>query len=944
MSTSLPLNTGSATGSVSFKPSTSTDGERRYFLNRLQRAFWKDFRAVMPMLLVIVLGTVGLQALMVAIWDYSDPVKAQALFPLSYIVILTPFVILLGCSGLLIGGERENQSWNWCSSLPIDWRIALLSKLTVTLVASLLASLLVSAIPFAVGQVSQALGFSENFTTSAMVTSGILVWFQLLMVSYFCVLLFREAMTALLIAAGVLIACQLTSIAAASKAVVYLENSFSGFANNSEYSRYLLYLLMNCLLLASFAILMIASYRWRWYIGQNSNWPSGRSLLRRFTLRERLGRLKSSRDSQPSVKQLQLHPAISSASGFSYWQSLDNQAALSIIEQKSRYQLLSQPHPWPFRTELWLAFRSQWAMSLAVITLPVTIALAERGQVKSAEFWAPELALMLSWLAIAILGSLTFAGEQSRGRYRFLAERGAIPDLFWVTRLLVSWLVVITLVSVVSVLLQIKNGDAGFIGDQGMAPTHFMRISPAYFGMAVLSAIWMLGVLASICFRRPIMSATATVLIILGFANLWGLTKIWWQNIIFAPNLYPNFSFLRTYILGLDTQDNPFSSANGIHSVVLCIFIASLLIQWLIVLRLVVKRWLVWESPRLEFIFLFSVPFVLLTSLAFTFFVTATFGFLAFPSYAEKELRLLSTQEIVAVTQQELYDLSELISSANDLAPTSELTVRLLEDPLDQHKLSGEFTLKSVCRSLENVWICSSVEKVDTPVFSSITKTLTDPVLFRLANNEISLLESSLEKPLRKPTSDYQFYLISIQHFALRAAAIGKLAAQAGELELSRRALQTVREIIAHPSIQLTIGPVLKGRVWCILSQLSESEIHTLGGPDVVRQMLPEKEDWNRHYKQMRRYSSSLKLRWIESAGQFPSDLAERTGLRDHPMIVRYYPPIRWLMARSVIQSYVESENRTSYKNLVKELKRNEALLMDRLEKMEIDEAALPTS
>lgn len=595
MSASLPFKTSSVSGS---NQNLKAPSRKRYMPAGLQQALWKDYRAIAPMLLTIILCTIGLQLLLVSIWDYSNPVKAQELIPLTLFVMAIPFVVLLGCTGVLIGSERESHTWNWCSSLPIDWRISLLSKLTVTLVASLTAALLTSIIPAVLGQfghLEDYCGANQFFT---FIGNALLIWCQLLLLSFFCVLLFREAITALLIAAGSLFVCHLLFIFMIAETAKTLSEKWIGSGIDPDQMGFVAYISLSGLLLPAFALLMVVGYRWRWYSGQNAEVPSLGSLARSIPMLDRS----------------------------------DSKASLSIRDQTSRALLLSAPHPRIFRTELWLTFRGQWAINLAVIAVPIATALVVWGQPQFGIFWSSNLALVLSWLAIAILGSLTFAGDQSRGRYRFLADRGASPTVFWATRLLVSLLTVIAVIVIDSFVLDIQNVAAFSVDRQYSESSRFMGIAPAYFGVTVLTAIWMLGVLASICLRRPIMSALATVLILFGIMNLVVFVHSMWKEICLAPNDYPNLYFLLTSIFGFGMNGSNFTPRLGIHPLALCTFSVSLLVQWLIVLRPVVKRWLVWESPRLEIIFLLAIPVTLLISSMATAFVTATFGLLTSPS------------------------------------------------------------------------------------------------------------------------------------------------------------------------------------------------------------------------------------------------------------------------------------------------------------------------
>src|SRR5687768_9703878 len=102
------------------------------------RLLWKDYRQVLPalvgssvMLACLLLIYLGMQLI--------TPGQDMSLFSQAYaIVLLAPVFSAIACSGLLIGHERQTRTWNWTSSLPVEWSSALTSKALVWFVSSLL--------------------------------------------------------------------------------------------------------------------------------------------------------------------------------------------------------------------------------------------------------------------------------------------------------------------------------------------------------------------------------------------------------------------------------------------------------------------------------------------------------------------------------------------------------------------------------------------------------------------------------------------------------------------------------------------------------------------------------------------------------------------------------------------------------------------------------------
>src|SRR5690349_6329113 len=98
---------------------------------------WKDFHQVRPALV----GSLGilacLQLLYLVLQLFANGTGMQTFQHTYTLALLAPTLAAIACSGLLIGHERQTRTWNWSSSLPLDWRWALASKFIVWFVSSL---------------------------------------------------------------------------------------------------------------------------------------------------------------------------------------------------------------------------------------------------------------------------------------------------------------------------------------------------------------------------------------------------------------------------------------------------------------------------------------------------------------------------------------------------------------------------------------------------------------------------------------------------------------------------------------------------------------------------------------------------------------------------------------------------------------------------------------
>lgn len=847
---------------------------------------WKDFRIVGPMFLITVLGIVLMQSLFVldqsimgsdnAVYHWSG----QSSSPAALLFMSAPFIVLLGCAALLIGADRESNSWSWCSSLPIDWRLSLFSKLAVTVILSLIAALLTFILPATFQQLPDFLVTQGSLESLAAAINTLLVWAQLLVLSFLCLLLFNESLKALFVAIGVLIAFQSLSIGLLTDYLVSLCQAVMGSVGNLSHRESLANIVLNCLMLMIQAPLLWWLFRWRWYSGQQTDWMT--SLLTR-----RQGNIRRE----------------------------------NILPEEMCPEVSSGLHPSLLSTEMWLAIHNQLRIIsvLAVVAILVSKLLFSRlvdpsiGSVAKTE-WLAVIAI-----ATAIFGAMTFAGDQGRSRYRFLADRGASVWHLLLARLSVSAAAVAVTVFLVSQLFLLPAGPILsqvpsavfqlFLGLAMGAPFGFNPEGPDLFfskwlgsisGLAILAYLWQIGVLASICFRRPMSALFATGLAIASITGI-SLFVLYLQtngqgaNIPILGNLFLGPGLLLTQSLVHKT------------SPAACIFLSFagvLLALQSIALWRFAKGLLVWESPGLGFRFLTAVPGSYLVAFLATSFVAATFGFLVLPAYDEKKVGLLSVEELIRLAQFEQLDLSEVEALGDSLVPAEELVARLNLEATED----GQQDLGNV---LVHLWSRLRYEPMTRQLedFPNLKPSLDEVELWKRATDELSALESSLSKPLRPANRPDQLFLAPSNRAAIRAALIGKLAGLAGEPELSLRAWTAAHHLMRHNLMrhkQLDSFHTLlpQSDLWELMSTLTEDEVRLLGGPEVVRSILPPRiESWKQQMNAAMLYNTSIQIQWLETPDKIPDELADRFYLRQQaPFLIRHYPPLRWLAQRSCVQ------------------------------------------
>ncbi|MCU0721829.1 MAG: hypothetical protein MUC83_19115, partial [Pirellula sp.] len=527
----------------------STDNFHRTVFGRL---LWKDWRVVRQVVVAIAVIMPLLQLLLVTlsfvIFAGGGP-REDILAPTVLIALLAPTFIALGCSGMLIGHERQTGTWGWSSVLPTSWRSALLSKLAVTLSACLAVFCISAIIPsvlFASGQLPFA-SFRSEFALVPLVI--FLVWFEIVAFFYLALLLFREPLVGLVVGAFAVSTAQLIVIGALTRASTDFL-LWAGLAATRESAETILMFSLGTLFFVTGTACMVWAFRWRWTFGQTTPlgvWP---------------GRLRSS--------------------------------PVKAIE----YRIRKNVSPTELGSQFVLAFQQMLGLRLLVITgLVPAVSWLNRYELR-------DMLSAVLFQVIGIVGATTFAGDQGLGRFRFLADRGVSPFKIVTTRLIVAMGFV--LVGLAACKLGMSIGSPRF----GLEFNGFA--SPELLFLA-----FSIGALGSLCFRRPIIAVTVSVITLgaCGGVLLWVYEEFGYGKPLEAVRVGYLYRLFATFLL-----------------VCACVILAAI--------YKVAYTWCTRDRVNLELRYFAVFPLAIVVSLL----ALLHFGFLLQPGYNPKEFPLATLE------------------------------------------------------------------------------------------------------------------------------------------------------------------------------------------------------------------------------------------------------------------------------------------------------------
>lgn len=143
----------------------------------MRQLLWKDGMTIKPLLIAILLGIFGLNALMMLASAIVTTTPAHLFVG---VWILMPNLVALGAPALLIGTEEESGTLNWLRTLPVSWQRVVDSKFLVAVVAVLMTWIVSSVVLFVMMSAFVPNGFRHN---------ELLSFHGVLQLSFFTVLL-----------------------------------------------------------------------------------------------------------------------------------------------------------------------------------------------------------------------------------------------------------------------------------------------------------------------------------------------------------------------------------------------------------------------------------------------------------------------------------------------------------------------------------------------------------------------------------------------------------------------------------------------------------------------------------------------------------------------------------------------------------------------------------
>jgi hypothetical protein len=452
---------------------------------------WKDFHQIWTVILAVIGGITLIQLTFIAARSLVElPMIWNNLIETTLTLAgVGSLLTIVGSAAMMIGHERQTGTWGWASSLPASWAQTLASKLIVSFASSVLVGLALCCTPLAVYTLRRSdIPFSLPDSTYYL-TTIVAVFFQAWAFFYLATLLFKDPMTGMVCAGIVSVLIQ---IVAGAWGIEYRATESST-----------LILAQTSITLIAFGG-MIGVYRWRWRMGQHSE----------FSLRRE---------------------------NVSY-----------VVPAKCVY-VVSQPSEW--RMLLSLSAQNMFVFRV-LLAVSSTLFLA----------WLSSLYVNTTGFVLAVMslgfGSTAFMGDQANGRFRFLADRGVHPMALVTSRLAVpgGWLLLCLFIAVV------LNAVLGFFRPIGV-PTYWNDLSVELFFVwcVIISCCFSVGALASLCFRQPIIACFSAGVVSIMTAVLygvmadsihgdWNLFWIWMNALIwmtFVPFLllFVTYRFARKWIV-----------------------------------------------------------------------------------------------------------------------------------------------------------------------------------------------------------------------------------------------------------------------------------------------------------------------------------------------------------------------------------------------------------
>jgi hypothetical protein len=305
---------------------------------------------------------------------------------------LGPIIFLLGALASGFAAERENPSFQWCTSLPMRWYQAWSVKLGLTLIGALAcwaicwyaAGVWTQFLPWVHPTMSQQRSYDRLPVEMAGRWPIVLAIYSL---GVLCLLLTRHVLAGIGLAAGVSLGLAVAWLGPPMSAV-----SGSPIDTTTTLYRAFVFLFDPTVVSVGFLALSAVAYRWRWYRGiYASGWFGGFGGAR---------------------------PAVAAPA-----------AAIAWGPAWSR--------PTAAMALLWLAWRKiswlGWWGGAAAIVLVISGQIERSGN-SPVVFTVFPLAMLALFFLFGLVSVWSVAGERAGEPQSFLAERGVSPTGYWWSR------------------------------------------------------------------------------------------------------------------------------------------------------------------------------------------------------------------------------------------------------------------------------------------------------------------------------------------------------------------------------------------------------------------------------------------------------------------------------------------------------------------------------
>jgi hypothetical protein len=367
---------------------------------------------------------------------------------------------------------------------------------------------------------------------------------------------------------------------------------------------------------------------------------------------------------------------------------------------------------------------------------------------------------------------------------------------------------------------------------------------PSWFvvGFFVCPFVFSSGALAAICFRKQVFIIGVAILVtVLGLILISTiLSWVHFEEQLLTGNSYYDLDKRLFYCLPFVTVVN-----------VIALFLQS-------------RRWLILDQPKLELRFIGISIVAMLTPL----FVLCTFGFLAIPNSSD----IAMPSALDAANERMVPDYPSCSEP-------------LLVDA------SSELIILSRHQSVPMQMIETSAYGILNSVRNEV-KEIRDQSLSELLNPSLAKLQSIQDGP-KVPASRSQ--QLQLESLIARTAALATVATKEEDANLALRLWKLNRDLqeVGSKVYPLETHAARKIAMYLLLT-LKSTDVKVLGGGDVYRSLIPSPAE--------ERSASIAESFAVERIRRQQLNSPVATSPMHWIAVTRYYPPMRWLYERRLVQ------------------------------------------